>query len=117
MLDALRGAGVDADLRDADAALLAALAEASYDAVFVALHGGAGEDGALREVLELAGVPYVGSHRPTPAGSRGTSRPPRPSWRGPGCRRRTAVVLPHATFRELGAPRCSTVSSSTSACR
>jgi D-alanine-D-alanine ligase len=67
VLDALRGVGVDADLRDADAGLLAVLADGAYDAVLVALHGGPGEDGALREVLELAGVPYVG---PTPSACR-----------------------------------------------
>jgi D-alanine-D-alanine ligase len=31
------------------------------DVVFVALHGGAGEDGTLQAVLDLAGVPYTGS--------------------------------------------------------
>ena len=61
VLDALRNEGVEADLRDADASLLATLAESSYDAVLVALHGGAGEDGALREVLDVAGVPHVGA--------------------------------------------------------
>jgi D-alanine-D-alanine ligase len=61
VLDALRAEGVDVDLRDADASLLDALADTDYAAVFVALHGGAGEDGALREVLDVAGVPYVGS--------------------------------------------------------
>ena len=37
------------------------------DCVIPLLHGEAGEDGALREVLELAGVPYVGA---TPAAAR-----------------------------------------------
>lgn len=36
------------------------------DAVFIALHGGAGEDGRVQSLLELAGVPYVGS-RPGPS--------------------------------------------------
>ena len=41
--DALRAAGVDADLRDADASLLRLLTEGpAYDAVLVALHGGSG---------------------------------------------------------------------------
>ena len=31
------------------------------DAVFVALHGGIGEDGTLQALLDLAGVPYTGS--------------------------------------------------------
>ena len=35
------------------------LAEA--DAVFIALHGGIGEDGTLQALLDLAGVPYTGS--------------------------------------------------------
>lgn len=34
---------------------------AGADVVFVALHGGHGEDGTVQAVLELAGVPYLGS--------------------------------------------------------
>ena len=102
VLDALKGAGVDADLRDADSTLLEALGTGGYAAVLVALHGGPGEDGALREVLELAGVPYVGS---TPSACR-------MAWDKPtakavavraGLTTPPAAVLPHATFRELGA--------------
>ena len=59
--DALRHTGASVDVRDADPLLLQALSDASYDGVLIALHGGAGEDGALRQVLDLAGVPYVGS--------------------------------------------------------
>jgi D-alanine-D-alanine ligase len=36
------------------------------DVVFVALHGGIGEDGRVQALLELAGIPYVGS-RPGPS--------------------------------------------------
>ena len=36
------------------------------DVVFIALHGGAGEDGRVQALLELASVPYVGS-RPGPS--------------------------------------------------
>ncbi len=71
VLDALRHEGCEVDLRDADAGLLGALTGETdgrtYDAVLVALHGGAGEDGALREVLDIAGVPHVGA---TPAACR-----------------------------------------------
>lgn len=100
VLDALRCAGVDAEVRDADAALLGALP--SYDCVVVALHGGSGEDGSVREVLELAGVPYVGS---TPGACR-------LAWDKPNAKRVArqaglatppAVVLPYATFQEMGA--------------
>ena len=102
VLDALRSEGVEADLRDADASLLGVLAEAPYDAVLVALHGGAGEDGALREVLDIAGARYVGS---SPAACR-------IAWDKPtakalavraGLSTPRSVVLPHAAFRELGA--------------
>jgi D-alanine-D-alanine ligase len=102
VLDALRTAGVDAEVRDADPGLLDALADGAWSAVLVALHGGPGEDGALREVLELAEVPYVGS---TPAACR-------IAWDKPtakavaaraGLASPHAAVLPHATFRELGA--------------
>ena len=102
VLDALRAVGVGAELRDADATLLGHLEESSYDAVLVALHGGAGEDGAVREVLEIAEVPYVGS---TPDACR-------MAWDKPtakalaaraGLTTPASVVLPHAAFRELGA--------------
>jgi len=32
------------------------------DVVFLALHGGAGEDGRLQAILDLAGLPYTGSN-------------------------------------------------------
>lgn len=31
------------------------------DVVFIALHGGSGEDGTLQAVLDVAGIPYTGS--------------------------------------------------------
>jgi D-alanine-D-alanine ligase len=33
----------------------------NVDVVFVALHGGSGEDGTLQALLDLAGIPYTGS--------------------------------------------------------
>jgi len=42
-------------------AVLPALQEA--DVVFLALHGGAGEDGTIQALLDLAGIPYTGSGR------------------------------------------------------
>ncbi len=100
--DALRHVGAEVEIRDADPSLLSALAETSYDAVLIALHGGAGEDGALREVLDLAGVPYVGS---APDACRlAWDKPTAKSvFAGAGLATPEAVTLPHATFRELGA--------------
>src|SRR5690348_14453769 len=60
VLDALRDVGVQAELHDSDVALLPALQEDPPDAVLIALHGATGEDGSLRGVLDLCGVPYVG---------------------------------------------------------
>lgn len=100
--DALRRAGLEVSIRDADSGLLAALESDRPDAVVVALHGAAGEDGALRGVLELVGVPYVGpdSHSSRMAWDKPSAKAelraagiPTPDW----------VALPQETFRELGA--------------
>jgi D-alanine-D-alanine ligase len=100
--DALRAVGVDAVLRDTDAGLLPALQADPVDAVFIALHGAAGEDGALRGVLDLTDVPYAGAgpdacriafDKPAAkavVAEAGVHVPP-------------GVALPHSTFRELGA--------------
>jgi D-alanine-D-alanine ligase len=100
--DALRSIGEDVELRDADSSLLATLSEGSYDAVLIALHGGAGEDGALRQVLELAGVPYVGS---APDACRAAWDKPtaKAVAAAAGIATPRSVTLPHAAFRELGA--------------
>ena len=34
---------------------------AEVDVVFIALHGGAGEDGTIQRLLEVSGIPYAGS--------------------------------------------------------
>jgi D-alanine-D-alanine ligase len=94
--------GVEAELRDADAELLPGLAAVPADALFIALHGATGEDGSRRAVLDLAGVPYVGSpaaacrlawDKPAAKSVVRSAGVPTPDW----------VALPHSTFRELGA--------------
>ena len=55
VLDALRTAGLEAELRDADVSLLPLLAADPPDVAVIALHGAAGEDGSLRGVLDLCG--------------------------------------------------------------
>jgi D-alanine-D-alanine ligase len=100
--DALRAAGVETELHDADADLLPWLADFAPDAAFVALHGAAGEDGAVRGVLDLAGVPYAGSD---PAACRLAFAKPvaKDLVARAGVGTPAAVALPHSTFRELGA--------------
>ncbi len=100
--EALRDVGVEVEERDADAGLIPSLQSDPPAAVFPLLHGVAGEDGALREVLDLLGVPYAGS---TPAACRSAFDKPvaKTVVSAAGVRTPESVVLPHETFRELGA--------------
>jgi D-alanine-D-alanine ligase len=51
-------------LRSGDASALTRAPElADVDVIFLALHGGSGEDGTLQALLDIAGVPYTGSGR------------------------------------------------------
>lgn len=98
----LRAAGCEVQVRDVDAGLLAAVRNERPDVVWPLLHGTSGEDGSIRDVLELLGLPYVGSG-PAPC---------RAAWDKPvakavaarsGLSTPSSVALPHDTFRELGA--------------
>ncbi|MFJ6670501.1 D-alanine--D-alanine ligase [Actinosynnema sp. NPDC091369] len=99
---ALRSAGLVVEEWDADGNLLTRLKEHRPDAVVVALHGGEGENGSVQTILELMDVPFVGTD----------SRACRRAWDKPTAKAELAraglttpewAVLPHATFRELGA--------------
>ncbi len=100
--EALRDAGCLVDVRDVDAALVPALRSARPDVVWPLLHGATGEDGAVRDVLDLLDLPYVGA---TPAACRmAWDKPVAGSVaRSAGLRVPDSVALPHGTFRELGA--------------
>ena len=102
VLDALRAVGVQAELHDADVSLLPTLQADPPDAVVIALHGATGEDGSLRGVLDLCGVPYVGCDarasrlawdKPSAKSMLREAGIPTPDW----------VALPHDRFSELGA--------------
>lgn len=54
-------AGLDVDHWDVDERFLGLLRQHEADVAFVALHGGSGENGTVQALLELAGLPYVGS--------------------------------------------------------
>jgi D-alanine-D-alanine ligase len=58
---ALRDAGHRPDLIELDRSLYGKLASGGYDVVFPAVHGRMGEDGCLQGMLEVLGLPYVGS--------------------------------------------------------
>ncbi|QNE36212.1 D-alanine--D-alanine ligase family protein [Leifsonia shinshuensis] len=100
--DGLQSLGHRVTVREPDGALLGFLTESRPDVVWPALHGSSGEDGALRALLELAGVPFVGS----------TTDAARLAWSKPtaktvvsraGVATPASVTLPKETFRELGA--------------
>jgi D-alanine-D-alanine ligase len=100
--DGLNGSGHKVAVRDPDASLLGFLDSTRPDVVWPALHGASGEDGALRGLLELTGVPFVGSR----------SDASRLAWSKPtaktiveraGVSTPRSVTLPQETFRELGA--------------
>ncbi len=55
--------GADLVARGDAAALVRTPEVSAADVLFLALHGGAGEDGTLQGLLDLLGVPYAGSGR------------------------------------------------------
>lgn len=78
----------------------------NVDIVFLALHGGTGEDGTIQSVLDLAGLPYTGSGRlgSALAWDKDIAKRlflaadvPTPAWR-------MAPVTAKAVERELGLP-------------
>jgi len=100
--DALRVTGVDVGVLDVDANLMANLAAQPPACVVPLLHGGPGEDGAIRDVLVALGLPFVGSG--PSACRRAFDKPIASSLVGAaGVAVPSSMALPHATFRELGA--------------
>lgn len=99
---ALRASGREVVETDVNAELISLLKTTDDPVVIPMLHGGTGEDGALREVLELLGVPFVGA---TGAASRVTfdKSIATPVVRKHGLVVPRQVALPHDVFRELGA--------------
>ena len=100
--DALTEFGATVVIREPDSQLLANIAKDKPDVIWPVLHGASGEDGALRDILTLTGVPFVGA---TPEAARlawdksiakilvaraGVQTPP-------------SITLPKETFRELDA--------------
>jgi D-alanine-D-alanine ligase len=100
--DSLAEQGIDVELRDPDASILAYLRESRPDVVWPALHGASGEDGALRGLLEFLDIPFVGSRADAA----------RLAWDKPtakvlvaraGVPTPRSITLPREAFRELGA--------------
>ena len=102
--DALTDAGASVVIREPDAALLANIRKDKPDVIWPVLHGARGEDGALRDILALTGVPFVGA----------TAQGARLAWdksiakilvEREGVQTPASITLPKDTFRELDAER------------
>lgn len=100
--DALADAGASVVIREPDAALLANIRKDKPDVIWPVLHGASGEDGALRDILALTGVPFVGA----------TAQGARLAWdksiakilvEREGVQTPASITLPKDTFRELDA--------------
>jgi D-alanine-D-alanine ligase len=100
--DALREDGVDAHTVDADSALIPAIVADPPSAVFPAIHGASGEDGAVREVLALLDVPFAGA---TASACRFAFDKPTAKTliSAAGLTTPEAITLPRETFHDLGA--------------
>ena len=86
--------------------VIAGLVSRGFDVVFIAMHGGSGEDGTLQSLLDLHGLKYTGSGRlgSSLAWDKGISKQlfllaqiPTPAWR-------MAPVNAKTVEREIGFP-------------
>lgn len=102
VLDALRDLGDTVTLHDVDANLIPSLRAENPRVVWPIVHGASGEDGSLQGLLELLGVPYVGTG----------PKEARVAWVKPvakavleriGIATPDFVTLPQSLFREVGA--------------
>jgi D-alanine-D-alanine ligase len=100
--DLLRRSDVDVQVHDLDVDLLGSITQTRPEVVWPLLHGAAGEDGAIRDVLETLQIPYVGS---SPQACRLTWDKPvaKALLARAGVATPASVALSHDTFRELGA--------------
>lgn len=58
--NALRSIGIEVDTYDWDPSRMSEFLSLGYKRVFIALHGGSGENGTVQAMLDLAGIPYTG---------------------------------------------------------
>ena len=101
MAGVLREAGIHVKVLDVDAALLQHLRAMSPDIVWPLVHGASGEDGSLQDLLELIGIPYVGTR---PAGCRMSSDKAIASAlvARAGISVPKSMTIPQTLFREVG---------------
>lgn len=100
--DALHGQGLDVTARDSDAELISWLTQQRPDAAIVALHGSRGENGSIQSILEMIGIPYVGTVS-TNCRLSYEKNIAKNLMRRNGFATPAWVSLSHSTFRDLGA--------------
>lgn len=100
--DALEEKGVRVTLADVDVDLIPTLRSLSDTVVWPLLHGASGEDGSLQALLELVGVPYVGT-RSREARVAWVKAVAKPVFARVGVATPDYVTLPQSLFREAGA--------------
>lgn len=100
---ALRRAGHTVVESDVGGELVPLLQSTPDPVVVPMLHGGMGEDGALREVLGLLGIPFVGAGGPASRLAFDKAIATKVVANA-GLGVTDQVALPHDIFRELGAP-------------
>jgi D-alanine-D-alanine ligase len=100
--EALRDCDLDVTVLDVDGSLLPTLRALSPDCVVPLLHGAAGEDGAIRNILQSLGISYVGSDGRA-CGLAFDKPVAKTILAGVGIHTPAFMALPQAVFRELGA--------------
>jgi len=100
--DGLIESGCQVVMREPDQKLLENLKKDKPDVIWPVLHGASGEDGALRDILALTGIPFVGA----------TAESAKLAWdksiakilvSRAGIQTPVSITLPRETFRELDA--------------
>jgi len=100
--EALQGRGLEVTQRDTDGELIGFLTEHRPDAAIIALHGSRGENGAIQSILEMVGVPSVGTVS-TNCRLAYEKNIAKNLMRRAGFATPAWVSLSHSTFRDLGA--------------
>ena len=100
--DGLRSHGLNVTMVDPDHTLLDTLVHHPPEVVWPVLHGASGEDGALRSLMEMIGVAYVGS--PAQATMLAWEKPTAKTLvERAGVATPPSISLSRDAFRELGA--------------
>ncbi|SEJ57837.1 D-alanine--D-alanine ligase family protein [Demequina mangrovi] len=102
VMEALRTTVDKVTMVDVDTELIPTLRHGDIDVVWPLVHGATGEDGSLQALLELVGVPFVGTASPSArvAWNKAVSKA---VMARSGISTPDHVTLPQSLFREVGA--------------